>query len=233
MMRPFILPLLALLAGAAPAAAQTVPSFASSGPLGHIDAAAAQRGFAVYEASCAACHSLSALHYRDLEGLGLTSAQVAGIASGIKLADGTAATPDSPFKPATLPASAFGGALPPDLSSIAAQRPGGAAYIYAVLTGYTPAPAGITLMPSHYYNSAYPGGQIAMPPPLHDGAVTYADGTPSTTAQEAADVAEFLTWASDPTLTARHEIGLRALIFFGFLFVLALVLKRQAWSNQS
>ncbi|WP_298282282.1 cytochrome c1 [Acidocella sp.] len=233
MMRPFTLSLLALLAGAAPAMAQSAPSFPSSGPFGHIDDAAAQRGFAVYESACSACHSLGALHYRDLEGLGLTSAQVAGIASGIKLADGSLATPDSPFKPAAVPASAFGGALPPDLSSIAAQRPGGAAYIYAVLTGYTPAPAGLAIMPGHYYNSAYPGGQIAMPPPLHDGAVTYADGTSPTTAQEAADVAEFLTWAADPTLTIRHEIGLRALIFFGFLFLVALAVKRRAWSAQS
>jgi ubiquinol-cytochrome c reductase cytochrome c1 subunit len=231
MMRAFYTPLLALLAFTGIARAQTSPpgQFSSGGALGHIDLAAAQRGFQVYETVCAACHTLGALHYRDLEALGFTPEQAAGIASGIKEPDGSAATLDSPFKAPSITAAAFGGAVPPDLSSIAAQRPGGADYIYALLTGFTAAPNGVTVLPSHYYNSAYPGGQLAMPPPLHDNAVTYADGTSATQAQEASDVAEFLTWSADPTLTERHEIGLRAVIFFAFLFFVALATKRRIW----
>jgi len=220
----------ALLGGAARADDTLSPlHFQFQGVLGSYDKAALQRGFLVYETVCASCHSASALHYRDLEGLGLGPDQVAGIASSVKLADGTAATLDDTFKPAAMPAGAFGGALPPDLSNIVAQRPGGARYVDHLLTGYAPTPDGVTLLPGHYYNAAYPGNQIAMPPVLHDNAVTYADGTKATAAQEAADVAAFLAWASDPNLNERHEIGLRAVLFLVFLTVIAIATKRKIW----
>ena len=233
-MRRFLAPLLAagLLAGGAARAEDTLspPHFQSAGWLGSIDKAAAQRGFAVYQGVCASCHGMGALHYRDLEGLGLTPGQVAGIAASVKLADGSAATPDSPFKEPG--AINMGGAMPPDLSTIAAQRPGGTRYIYDFLTGFGPPPAGVTLLSGHFYNAAFPGGQVSMPAVLRDNAVTYADGTKATTAQEAADVAEFLTWAADPNLTARHAVGLRAVIFFVFLAIVAVLTKRRVWRQE-
>jgi len=125
----------------------------------------------------------------------------------------------------------MGGAVPPDLSDMVNERPGGADYVYRYLTGYAAAPASVTLLPGRVYNTEYPGNQTAMPPVLHDGAVTYADGTATTTAQEAADVATFLTWAAEPELTARHQIGLRALLFFAFLSIIGLVAKRGAWAR--
>nr|WP_295744503.1 cytochrome c1 [uncultured Acidocella sp.] len=219
---------LGLLAGGA-AQAQT-PSFSSSGAFGHIDDAAAQRGLAVYQGVCASCHSLNQLHYRDLAGIGLDAEQIAGLANAVKLATGQPATADDVFKaPAAM---SMGGAVPPDLSSIVAQRRDGTRYIYRFLTGFAPAPAGVTMLPGHYYNRAYPGGQVAMPPVLRDNAVTYADGTKATQAQEAADVAEFLTWASDPNLTARHVLGIRAGIFFAFLTLVALATKRRIWKQE-
>ncbi|MBU6426196.1 MAG: c-type cytochrome, partial [Rhodospirillales bacterium] len=225
MMRRFFAPLLAagLLAGVAAHAEDTLSPlrFQSSGAFGSIDLAAAQRGFAVYQGACASCHGMNGLHYRDLEALGLTPEQVAGIAGSVKLADGSAATPDSRFKQPAL--VNMGGAVPPDLSTIVAQRPGGTRYIYDFLTGFGPAPAGMKLLPGHNYNAAFPGGQVSMPAVLRDNAVTYADGTKATTAQEAADVAEFLTWASEPNLSARHAVGLRAVIFFAFLTIVAVL----------
>jgi ubiquinol-cytochrome c reductase cytochrome c1 subunit len=232
MMRRFFAPLLAagLLAGAAARAEDTSPHFQSEGWLGSTDLAAAQRGFAVYQGVCASCHGMGALHYRDLEGLGLTPEQVAGIAASVKLADGSSATPDSRFKqPAAIN---MGGAEPPDLSTIVAQRQGGTRYIYDFLTGFSAPPEGVALLPGHFYNSAFPGGQVSMPAVLRDNAVTYADGTKATTAQEAADVAEFLTWASDPNLSARHAVGLRAVIFFAFLAIVAVLTKRRIWRQQ-
>jgi ubiquinol-cytochrome c reductase cytochrome c1 subunit len=220
----------ALLGGAAYADDTLTPlHFQSQGALGSYDKAALQRGFLVYQTVCASCHSASALHYRDLEGLGLGPDQVAGIASSVKLADGSAATLDDTFKPSAMPAGAFGGANPPDLSNIAAQRPGGARYIDHLLTGYMAAPGDVTLLPGHYYNTAYPGNQIAMPPVLRDNAVTYADGTQATAPQEAADVAAFLAWASDPNLDTRHEVGLRAVLFLAFLTIIAIATKRKIW----
>ncbi|OYV39092.1 MAG: hypothetical protein B7Z81_03750 [Acidocella sp. 20-61-6] len=204
----------------------------SQGTFGSYDKAAVQRGFLVYQTVCASCHSANALHYRDLTALGLTTAQVASIAAGIKLATGPATLDDhfkNPYPNPQAAAAAFNGAIPPDLSNIVAARPKGTEYIYNLLTGYQAASADITLMANHYYNAAYPGNQIAMPPPLKDDAVTYADGTKATTAQEASDVAAFLTWASDPNLDARKQIGLRAVIFLIFMTLLAIATKRKIW----
>jgi ubiquinol-cytochrome c reductase cytochrome c1 subunit len=228
---------LALLAGlavpalAGPAHADdtlTPLHWQSDGAFGSYDLAALQRGFLVYQTVCASCHSANALHYRDLAGLGFTTAQIAAIASNVKLADGPATLDDKFKDPMPNPAN-FGGAVPPDLSTIVAVRPGGTRYVYELLTGYQDAPADVTLLPSHYYNTAYPGMQIAMPAPLKDGAVSYADGTKATTAQEAADVAAFLTWASAPNLDESREIGLRAVLFLIFLTVLAIATKRKIW----
>ncbi len=203
----------------APLAAQaedtlSPPHWQSEGVFGSYDKAALQRGFLVYQTVCASCHSANALHYRDLTGLGFSTAQVAAIASNVKLADGPA-TLDDRFKDPAMNAAAFGGAVP--------------RYVYELLTSYQDAPADVTLLASHYYNTAYPGDQIAMPAPLKDGAVTYADGTKATVAQEASDVAAFLTWASAPNLDDSKEIGLRAVLFLVFLSILAIATKRKIW----
>jgi ubiquinol-cytochrome c reductase cytochrome c1 subunit len=223
-MRRFFAPVLALslLAGGAAHAEDTLSPlhFQSQGPLGTIDKAAAQRGFQVFESVCAGCHAIGQVHYRDLEALGLTPDQAAGEAAA---AGGTL---DSPIKGAA--PMDMGGAVPPDLSGIVAERHG-TNYIYDFLTGFGPAPAGVNLLPGHAYNAAFPGGQTAMPPALHDGAVTYADGSKASVQQQAADVAEFLTWTADPNLDARHQIGFRAIIFFGFLAIIAIASKRKVW----
>lgn len=227
MMRRLFLPLLALALGAGPAAlaAEHGPGFTSEGAFGTIDKAQAQRGYQVFASQCAACHSIGQVHYRDLELIGLTPEQAAAeaLAAGLTL--------ESPLKGAA--PSAMGGAIPPDLSGIVAERTGGTRYIYDYLTGYAPAPAGSVILPGHYYNTAFPGGQTAMPNPLHDGAVTYANGAQPSTAQQAADVAEFLTFASDPYMNTRHQIGLRALIFFAFLAVIAIASKRRVWRENA
>ena len=90
------------------------------------------------------------------------------------------------------------GARPPDLSGIVNARAGHSDYVYSIITGFgqTP-PAKEKMARGMYYNPYYPGHQIAMPPPLTDGSVTYADGTISTVDQEARDVVTFLAWAGD------------------------------------
>lgn len=214
------------------ARAQQTPHFPSDAPLGAYDKAALQRGYLVYQTDCASCHSLNALHYRDLSGIGLDSAQIAGLAAGVKLSNGPAAMDDrfkNPYPDHAAAAAAFGGAVPPDLSSFAASVPHGTRYIYRLLTGYTQAPAGVTLRPGHYYDPAFPGNETAMPPPLRDAQVSYADGTRPSAAQEAADVSAFLSWAADPNLDARKEIGLRVVLFLLFLAGLAIATKRRIW----
>ncbi len=156
------------------------PHWQSQGAFGSYDKAALQRGFLVYQTVCASCHAAGELHYRDLDALGFDTAQIAAIASNVKLADGPATPDDSfknPYPDPTAAAAAFGGAIPPDLSTIVSARPHGTNYVFDLLTGYTPAPNDVALLPSHYYNAAFPGQQIAMPPPLKDNQVAYADGT--------------------------------------------------------
>lgn len=201
--------------------------FQSQGIFGSYDKAALQRGFLVYQTVCASCHAASALHYRDLEALGFTPDQVAGIAASVKLPDGSPATLDDVFRDPDVKASSFGGALPPDLSNIVNARPDGLRYVYSLLTGYVDAPADATMLPAHYYNLAYPGHQTAMPAPLKGHDVSYADGVAATAPQEAQDVAAFLAWAADPNLDARREIGLRALLFLMFLSIIAIANKRR------
>ena len=81
--------------------------------------------------------------------------------------------------------------MPPDLSDIIKARQGGADYVYALLTGYSEPPASMKMGEGMNYNKFFPGHQIAMPQPLHDQQVTYADGTPASSNQMAKDVDDF------------------------------------------
>jgi cytochrome c1 len=82
-----------------------------------------------------------------------------------------------------------------------------------------------------HYNSAFPGGQIAMIPPLTDGRVAYKDGTPSTVENYAADVAAFLSWTADPTLEERKQLGWQVLFYLLITALLLYIAKRRTWSN--
>jgi ubiquinol-cytochrome c reductase cytochrome c1 subunit len=222
-----------------------------TGPFGTYDRASAQRGFQVYKEVCAACHSLSLLAYRNLTELGLTEGQVKGIAAEVQVPDigddGAAierpARPSDhfkkPFANEAAAAAANGGKAPPDLSVIVKAREGGADYIYSLLTGYVPydklTPAQIkefTVGKDDNFNLYFPGHRIAMPPPLSDDKVTYADGTKATLDQEARDVVEFLAWASEPHLEARNRTGIRVILFMLAMAGLMYALKRQVWADK-
>ncbi|HAQ35330.1 MAG: cytochrome c1 [Maricaulis sp.] len=124
-----------------------------------------------------------------------------------------------------------GGAYPPDLSLIVKARGGGANYVRSLLLGYHEAPAGTDVRPGLHYNEYFPGGQIAMAPPLMDGLVTYADDTEATTEQMAEDVVAFLAWASDPHRVERNRLGLMVMIYFLIFAVLLWFAYKQVWSR--
>ena len=214
------------------------------GPFGGFDLAAAQRGFQVYSEVCSACHSLQYLHYRDLAGIGLTAEQIKAIAAAITVPQGTddqgnpvdgPATPAnqfrSPYPNEKAARAALNGALPPDLSLIVNAREGHADYIYAILTGYADAPAGMQMQDGLYYNKYFAGNQIAMPQPLQDGRVTYADGTPATVEQMSHDVVTFLTWAANPEMVQRKQIGWRVVLYLMLLTGLTYAVKRKVWAD--
>jgi ubiquinol-cytochrome c reductase cytochrome c1 subunit len=221
------------------------------GVFGTFDRAAAQRGFQVYKDVCSACHSMHLLFYRDLGGggatdggIGISEDEVKAIAAEVQVTDGPNDQGDmfqrpgrpsdrfvSPFPNEQAARSSNNGALPPDLSLIVKARKGGPDYVYGILTGFKDAPAGFTVNPGMYYNETFAGHQIAMPPPLSDGAVTYADGTNATVPQMAHDVVTFLAWAANPELESRHRVGVKVVIFLLILTGLLYAVKRKVWSD--
>ncbi|MCH8214236.1 MAG: cytochrome c1, partial [Proteobacteria bacterium] len=105
-------------------------------------------------------------------------------------------------------------------------------YLHAVLTGYRDeAPAGVEVMEGLFFNEYFSGQQIAMPPPLADGAVEYADGTKATVQQMSADVVTFLSWAAEPSLEERKRLGIKTMLFLLVLTAMLYALKRKVWSD--
>ncbi|MEJ0018732.1 MAG: cytochrome c1 [Acetobacteraceae bacterium] len=215
-----------------------------SGPFGSYDLAAAQRGFQVYSEVCAACHAMQFLHYRDLTGIGLSTDQIKAIAAAVTVPLGTDDSGQPKEGPGT-PASQFrspypnekaaraaqNGAYPPDLSLMVNARVDGANYVYGILTGFSDPPPGMNMMAGMSYNKYFPGHQIGMPPPLSDGRVTYADGTPATVEQMSHDVVTFLAWAANPEMVERKQMGWRWVLFFLIMTGLTYAVKRKVWAD--
>lgn len=213
------------------------------GVFGTYDRAAAQRGFQVYKEVCAACHPVKHLFYRDLEELGYSEDQIKGAAAQAQVTDGPndqgemfqrAGRPSdrfaAPFANDQAARAANNGALPPDLSLITKAREGGPDYVYAILTGFKDAPPGFKLNPNMYYDEYFAGHQIAMPPPLNEGQVTYADGTKATVAQMSHDTVTFLAWAAEPNLEQRHRMGVKVFLFLIVAACLFYAAKRKIWA---
>lgn len=218
--------------------------FSFDGVFGTYDRASAQRGFQVYKEVCSACHSMRLVSYRNLRELGLTEAQVAGIASQFQIVDGPndegqmferAGRPADrfrkPFANDAAARAANNGALPPDLSVMTKARAGGADYLFALLVGYEDPPPGVTLMDGMHFNRYFPGNQIAMGAPLNPDQVEYADGTSATVEQMAHDVSTFLQWAAEPELEQRRALGVKIIIFLTILAGLTYAVKRKIWAD--
>ena len=214
-----------------------------SGMFGTFDRAAAQRGYQVYKEVCAACHSMQYLSYRHLAALGFNDEEVKAIAAGVDVPDlnDEGEVVRRPGRPSDRFAAAFAnekaaraannGAFPVDLTLVTKAREGGPDYVYAVLTGYKDAPSGFTLQPGMNYNEYFPGHQIAMPPPLSEGQVTFADNTKATAPQMAKDVVTFLSWAAEPELEARKAMGIKVILFLIVMSGLLYGVKRKVWAD--
>ena len=215
-----------------------------AGVFGTFDRGELQRGFQVYKEVCSGCHSLNYIAFRNLADLGFNELEVKAIAAGYEVQDGPNKEgemfnrPGLPADriPAPFPndnAARFGngGALPPDLSLIVDARPDGTNYLYALLTGYDDAPSGMTVAEGMNYNTYFPGHQVAMPPPLSDDGVEYADGTKATAAQQARDITAFLAWTTEPNMEARKEMGVMAILFLLVMTGLLYLSKRKIWAD--
>jgi len=227
---------------------------ASDGAFGSFkNQAQLQRVFQIYSEVCSACHSLKLVSFRDLKGIGYNEAEIKKIASDWKTqvpsinpdtgeASTRKALPSdnfpSPFANEVAARAANNNALPPDLSLMPKAREGGASYIFSILTGYQNQPAELLKRfpdaktpPNLHYNPYFANLNIAMPPPLKGGEVTFADGSPNDLQHEAQDVAAFLVWASEPTLANRHAAGLAVTVFLLVASILAYLAYQQIWHD--
>lgn len=223
-------------------------TFSFEGPFGAYDQFQLQRGLQVYTEVCAGCHGMKQVPIRtlaDAGGPGLPENQVRAYAANLP-AIVDAETGEERAREWTdhFPA-VQGEGMGPDLSLMAKARAGfhgpygtglaqlfkgigGPEYIHALMvdyTGETVEQAGTTL----YVNTAFPGGLIAMPPPLAEGQVTYEDGTEATVDQMARDVAAFLMWTAEPKMMDRKSVGLVAVLFLIVLSVLLYLTNKRLW----
>ncbi|MDC9825541.1 cytochrome c1 [Devosia sp. ZB163] len=214
-------------------------------------------------ASCHGARLMAFRNLSEPGGPEFTEGQVKALAAEYDVADPSVAGGTRPAVPADRWPSPFaneqeardanGGALPPDFSVIAKARgttqpfpwwilnyftaysEGGPDYIHAVLTGYHEPPAGVTVPEGMHYNEYFPGHNIAMAPPLSDGAITYEEGetgsVPQTTDQYARDVSAFLMWMAEPHLVARKEAGLQVIAFLLLFAGLMYLVKRKLWAK--
>ncbi len=250
--------------GLAPAAEQGEVSdvaFSYEGPFGTFDKYQLQRGFQVYHEVCASCHGLKYVAFRtlgDATGPAFPPEQVKAIAAMYDVPDEEGEPGDT--RPG-LPSDRFPEVTAlgaPDLSLMAKARAGfhgpyalginqlikgqgGAEYIYSLLTGYTGEEvemAGTVL----YENEVFPGGNIAMAPPLSEGIVEYevfggedahGDYQPPepTVEQMSRDVSAFLMWTADPHMADRKGAGLRNVLFLIVLTVLLYFTNKTLWAK--
>ncbi|MEO9685679.1 MAG: cytochrome c1 [Tateyamaria sp.] len=221
--------------------------FSFDGPFGSFDQNQLQRGLQIYTEICSACHGLKFVPLRTLGDEGgphLPEDQVRAYAEFYEVFDAEL----DDFRPATpadhFPKSNLENA--PDLSLMAKARAGfhgpyglginqlmngigGPEYITALLNGYTgeeKEEAGSVL----YENTIFPGGWIAMSPPLYGDDVEFADGHATDLHHLAEDVAAFLMWTAEPKLVARKQAGFAGVLFLGILSVLLYLTNKRIWA---
>ena len=215
------------------------------GLFGTFDRASLRRGYQVYNEVCSSCHSIQLLSYRNLSEKGgpeFSLVDAKNIAASFDVTDGPNSDGEMFIRPGRLSdkfikpypnvqaaKAANGGAYPPDMSVLVKARQGGANYIYSILLGYEDPPENFQLEDGVYYNKYMPGHNIKMPNMLSDGLLEYADGTEATVKQMAKDVVTFLTWASEPSLEARHKIGFKVILYLIILAVLVYLSMKKLW----
>ncbi|MET1111207.1 MAG: cytochrome c1 [Allosphingosinicella sp.] len=230
-------------------------AYSFDGPFGKYDRRQLQRGFQVYKEVCASCHGLSFVAFRNLHDLGYGEEEVKAIADKWQIEvpsiDPKTGEPStrkalpadnfpSPYPNEVAARAANNNALPPDLSLITKARHGGPAYVASLLTGYRDPnsyrnkkgealPADNRPGPNLHFNPWFANLNIAMPPPLREGQVTYADGTNASVGQMATDVSAFLAWTAEPKLENRRAAGWAVLFFLIFATILAYMAYQNIW----
>ena len=237
-------------------------SWSFKGPFGTFDPQQLQRGFQVYREVCSTCHSLGMVAFRTLaseHGPHFSEEAVRALAAEYTVSDPLDGT-ERAGRPADVfpEAPPFPGTTPPDLSVIAKARAiergfptfvfdvftqyqeTGPDYIYSLLTGYQEPPEGVEVPEGTYYNPYFISGPaLAMPPPLSDGQVAYAQNQDESSAndvretvdQYSRDVTAFLMWTAEPHMVERKSLGLTVMIFLIVLAGLVYYTKKKVWAT--
>ena len=221
--------------------------FSFEGPFGAYDVNQLQRGLQVYTEVCSACHGLQYVAIRTLADEGgphMPADQVIEYAKQFDIFDAELDDTRAGLVTDHFPGSNLDSA--PDLSLMAKKRAGfhgpyglginqffkgigGPEYIASLLSGYTgeeKEEAGTTF----YENTAFPGGWIAMAPPLYDEGVEFADGHDTDVHHLAADVSAFLMWTAEPKMMARKQAGFAGVLFLTLLAVLLYLTNKRLWA---
>ena len=221
--------------------------FSFEGPFGSYDVNQLQRGLQIYTEICAACHGLKFVPIRTLgdeNGPSLPEEQVIEYAKQYEvfdpeLDDFREAKPTDHFPESNIETA-------PDLSLMAKKRAGfhgpyglginqflkgmgGPEYIASLLTGYTgeeKEQAGVIF----YENTAFPGGWIAMAPPLYGDDVEFVDGHATDIESLSKDVSAFLMWTAEPKMRARKQAGFAGVVFLTLLSVLLYLTNKRLWA---
>jgi ubiquinol-cytochrome c reductase cytochrome b/c1 subunit len=210
--------------------------------------------------ACHSIQMLAFRNLADKGGPGFSEAQVAAVAAEYKIKDlddkgepteragRPADTFPPPFANELAAKAANGGTAPPDMSTLAKARTyqrgfpwfvfdlftqyqeQGPDYIAALLKGYENPPKGFQLPSGGNFNRYFPGHNIAMPPPLQAGQVSFDDGAPQTMDQYSKDISAFLMWVAEPHLVQRKRIGFQVMIFLIVLAGLMYFTKKKVWS---
>ncbi|WP_108485240.1 cytochrome c1 [Oceaniglobus ichthyenteri] len=226
-------------------------NFSFEGPFGKFDQNQLQRGLQVYTEICAACHGLEFVPLRTLGDPGgpeLPEDQVRAYAEYYEVFDESLLDGEGDYRPASptdhFPASGL--ATAPDLSLMAKARSGfhgpyglginqffkgigGPEYIASLLTGYTgeeKEQAGAVF----YENTAFPGGWIAMAPPLYGDDVEFADGHATDVESISKDVSAFLMWTAEPKMMARKQAGFVGVLMLIILTALLYLTNKRIWA---
>ncbi len=221
--------------------------FSFEGPFGSYDVNQLQRGLQIYTEICSACHGMKFVPIRSLAEEGgpmLPEEQVIEYAKQFEVFDSELddfreARPTDHFPESNLENA-------PDLSMMAKARAGfhgpyglginqffkgmgGPEYIASLLTGYTgeeKEQAGVVF----YENTAFPGGWIAMAPPLYGDDVEFVDGHSADLHHLSEDVSAFLMWTAEPKLMARKQAGFAGVVFLTILSVLLYLTNKRIWA---
>ncbi len=176
---------------------------------------AIHRGAEVVLNVCMGCHSLRYMRYQDLRFAGIAEPEITKLRGEHAPDDSLLSAMDDAA------ASESFGRIPPDQSTLAKAREGGANYIYSFVTSFALESDGSVV------NRMKP--ETRMPDVL--GYATSSGTDRAAIEGQIRDAAVFLEWASDPRAGERRTLGRYVIAYLILVTVLLYFVKRRVWKG--